>query len=255
MVYTFTVAKHMKPAGMKAAQEWILSKCDKVIGKDTAIQSATGKKASISNESWPGATCKAILQEHDGLLNAAWGTLNRIGCEDHIAGLAAWRAFVKWNTEVGAGCDDEQSSRDSHGDRLEKLAEEFRVVALDLVIPAERFTYYLHSMNCHMGDLARRHGSLVRLSSQGLEAMHQSVKFTANSRCNRQPGKMASTMIIRLSLKAAACGNPALRHHNEGGRLKRPGGHVSKAVKERRQDARSRLQDEGEDEDNDLELV
>jgi hypothetical protein len=246
-LYFWTVAKHLNAKGLGVVQQWFNERSGKVIGTGTAVQSATGQMATLNCASWPGATCAAVLELHEGLLDQAWKFLGMTGCDAHVKCAAAWAAFMKWNYEVGDGCDDDQPAKDAHADRLAELGEEVRKRFLDEVVPANRFTPYMHSIAHHLAPLAREYGSLVRLSSQGLEALHQWVKFTTTNRSNRKACDVPQTVVTRVTVGSAVLSKcPSLRQ-KAGGKRKRvsiTGGHRSKADTERRAETRTAFQDE-----------
>ena len=60
-------------------------------------------------------------------------------------------------------------------------------MAADLEVAADsHVTVYMHIMACHMGDLVRQWGGLMKWCSQGAEAMHMMTKFFARKRSARK---------------------------------------------------------------------
>jgi hypothetical protein len=236
-VYKWTVSAIVKKDRLEAVQQWVYKTCRKLIGKNTNVQTATGGTASLSNESWPGDTCMALLDNYEGLLTEAFAK-DDPKLQD---GLNVWEAIVEWNNEIGAGCDndDDQLLKAQHADRLSMLGEQFRVKMLE-VCPENRFTVYMHSIIVHIPTLANKYGSLVKLSSQGLEALHQWIKFTATSRSNRSAHDLAKTI---LTANTARNSTVVLGGNGRRGGTKRKRQHSTTKERQAHEDAKQKIKD------------
>jgi hypothetical protein len=67
---------------------------------------------------------------------------------------------------------------------LDNLGAQYFAAYLEVAADSH-VTVYLHNMACHMGDLVRQWGGLMKWCSQGAEAMHHMTKFFAPKRSPR----------------------------------------------------------------------
>eukprot|EP00873_Tetraselmis_striata_P024097 jgi/Tetstr1/444361/TSEL_032252.t1 len=63
-------------------------------------------------------------------------------------------------------------------------------------------TVYIHVSAVHLGQMIRRHGSMGKWCSQGLEALHQWVHFFGRHRCNKQKEHAAKTITQAIHMRA-----------------------------------------------------
>lgn len=167
------------------------------------------------------------------------GEVNR---DIYLDALTVWEMFFLFNDAVTRGCDDnDPASVEAHAQELERLGSEFIAAYLEVAIDTD-VTVYMHIMSCHMGDLVRKWGGLMKWCSQGAEAMHQMTKFFARKRSARK-GNVSGVVMSRLHMLLKYRGKPSRRQH--GRRKGRPvtgTGHVSKAKREGHVQAQASLQ-------------
>ena len=161
------------------------------------------------------------------------------GSNNHLLGCAAWDAFWLFYEELVVNrCDDgDQASIDGHADKLQNLAEIFVDKFIDAAT-AEAVTPYMHTMLADIPRLVREHGSLVKFSSQGVERLHQWVKFITQHRSNKQAKDVAGSVLGGMTRKASRQAHER-KHDQVAGRKRqaanavvKPGGNMSKAARQ-----------------------
>jgi hypothetical protein len=100
--------------------------------------------------------------------------------------LEVWEAFFLFNDAVTRGYDDNDPvAVEARAQELDNLGVVFMGAYLEVASDAH-VTVYMHMMACHMGDLVREWGGLIKCCSQGAEAMHQMTIFLLK---NAQQGR------------------------------------------------------------------
>jgi hypothetical protein len=118
--------------------------------------------------------------------------------------LGVWDAFLEFNEELVKGCDDnDEADVKRHAGELEKLAEVF-VNKFKNVTSSNKVTPYMHCMMVDIPRMVLRHGCLMKYSAQGVERLHQWVKFVTLWRSNKHHDVVGATVIKALTTKGSA---------------------------------------------------
>jgi hypothetical protein len=198
---------------------------------------------NVSAESWPGYTCRLLLDNYDTIL--------KIAIKDRISGemsqgvymeaLALWEAFFLFNDAVTIGCDDtEPVAVEEHAQELDNLGAQFMAAYLEVAADSH-VTVYMHITARHMGNLVRQWGGLMKWCSQGAEAMNQMTKFFARKRSarRRNVSKVVLTRAhMTMKMRAQPSRKQRLRH---SGVHVTCNSHVSKAKREAHEQTQNRL--------------
>ena len=93
--------------------------------------------------------------------------------EIYVVNEDVWDSFWEFQGELVKGCDDEDANDvERNAETLQSLAETF-VNNFSKASSGEKVTPYMHCIMVDVPRLVRRHGSLVKFSSQGVERLHQ----------------------------------------------------------------------------------
>jgi hypothetical protein len=146
--------------------------------------------------------------------------------------LAVWEAFFLFNDAVTRGCDDNDPVVvEVHAQELDNLGALFMAAYLEVATDTYA-NVYMHVMACHMGDLVREWGGLMKWYSQGAEAMHQMTKFFAQKRSARR-GNVSQVVLTRVHMLMKMRAQPSRRKRvRHTGKHITSTGHVSKAKRE-----------------------
>eukprot|EP00873_Tetraselmis_striata_P029502 jgi/Tetstr1/449766/TSEL_036831.t1 len=222
-IFLHTVSENCDKEQLQVVGQYCYDHLKLIISEDIYLQTEKGvKKLNVAAESLPGATCRTLLDNYDTLLQKAiphhkHGQKNE---ELYLEALAVWEAFFLFNDAVTRGCDDsDPAAIEAHAKELEQLGATFMAAFLETATD-ENVTVYMHLMACHMGDLVRQWGGLMKWCSQGAEAMHQMTKFFARKRSARK-GKVSEVVLSILHM--------LLKMHSKPSRRVRPR-HVGKPV-------------------------
>jgi hypothetical protein len=135
--------------------------------------------------------------------------------------LAVWGAFFLFNDVVTRGCDDNDPvAVEAHAQELDNLGDVFMAAYLEVATDTH-VTVYMHIMACHMGDLVREWGGLMKWCSQGADAMHQTTKYFARERSTKR-GNVSQVVLTRVHMLMKMRGQPSRRQ-----RLLHTGKHVT----------------------------
>jgi hypothetical protein len=179
-IFLHTVPENCDEEQFKEVGQWCYENLSMTISDDIYLQTEKGvRKFNGSAESWPGSTCRLLLDNFE--------TVMEIAIKDHGIGeinegvyaeaLAVWDAFFLFNDTVTRGCNDnDHVAVEAHAQELDNLGATYLEVATDTHV-----TVYMHIMACHMGDLVREWDGLMKWCSQGAEAMHQMTLFWLGS--------------------------------------------------------------------------
>ena len=85
-----------------------------------------------------------------------------------------------------------------HARELEKLAEVFENKFKN-VTSSNKVTPYMHCMMVDIPRMVLRHGSLMKYSAQGVERLHQWVKFVTLCRSNKHHDVVGAIVIKTLT--------------------------------------------------------
>jgi hypothetical protein len=111
---------------------------------------------------------------------------------------AVWEAFFLFNDVVTRGCDDtEPLGVEAHARELDNLGAHFKAAYLEVAADFH-VNVYMHIMACHMGDLGRQWGGLMKWCSQGAEAMHKMTKFFAR-KCSARRGILSKVVLTQCT--------------------------------------------------------
>ena len=233
VIYRQTIAANVDKEGLEKIAQWIYDKLKVIVSSDVALQTPTGtKKLNMSSETWPGSVCWELLTHHEEILKLAlprWAADQKNLYEKC---LDLWQKFLYFVLLINEGCedDDDSTARDAYGDRLDEWGAKVVKAYLPLaaITKKQSTTIYLHICACHVGDLARKWGSLTKYCSQAVEAAHQWVHFF-NKFGPRNEHTASVALKKGLSRQHVEMHHPAGR----GKAKKREGGtgHMSKAKK------------------------
>jgi hypothetical protein len=200
-------------------------------------------KLNVSAESCPGSTCRLLLDNFE--------TIVQIAIKDHCDGeinegvyaeaLAVWEAFLLFYDVVTRGCDDnDHVAVEGHAQELDNIGVVF-LAAYSEVTTDTHVNVCMHIMACHMGDLVREWGGLMKWCSQAAEAMHQMTNFFARKRSARR-GNVSQVVLTRvhmlMKMRAQTSRRQRVRHT---GKHVTCTGHVSKAKREVHEHAQNKL--------------
>ena len=234
VIYRQTVSANLDKKGLEKVAQWVYEQCKVIISSDVALQTPTGyKKLNMSSETWPGSVCWQLLDHHVEILQMTFPRWETDQATLYHKCLKLWQTFLHFVTLIGAGCEDDEDrdSREEYGKLLDDWGDRVVQAYLPLASTTKKqsTTVYLHICGCHVGDLARKWGSLTKWCSQGVEAAHQWVQFFTKHRSprNDHTAKVALTKVV--TKQAMEMQHPAGR----GKGRKREGGtgHMNKAKK------------------------
>ena len=236
-IYRATVTQHIDKTQCEDLSQWIFDTHGVIVSGSTAVQSATGKEGAIGNECWHGRVCDKILEIYEEIIDM----VHEKGSKNHLANGTVWDAFWLFYEElvVNKCNDDDRDDINRHADKLQELAEDF-VDKFIAVATGVKVTPYMHTMLADIPRLVREHGSLVKFSSQGVERLHQLVKFITQHRSNRQNKDVAGTVVKGLTLKSSQW-----QDQRKGKRhaINPVGGHMSKAARTSKEEKTAKRQD------------
>jgi hypothetical protein len=113
--------------------------------------------------------------------------------------LAVWEAFFLFNDVVTRGCDDNDPVPvEAHAQELDNPGALFMAAYLEVATDTHVIVY-MHIMACHMGDLVREWGGLMKWCNQGAEAMHEMTNFFARKRSARR-GNVSQIVLTRVHM-------------------------------------------------------
>jgi hypothetical protein len=142
------------------------------------------KKLNVTAEGLPGSTCRLLLDNYDTILKIAIkdhgnGEMNE---DVYTEALAVWEAISLFNDDVTRGCDDiKPVAVEAHAQELDNPGA-YSMAAYLKVAADSHVTAYMHIMACHIGNLVRQWGGLMKWCGQEAEAMHKGTKFFAQKR-------------------------------------------------------------------------
>ena len=205
-----TVQANCDPGALSVVAQWCSDDLDIIISDTVALQTSTGeKKLSVSAETWPGETCRKLLDNYETVLKLAIPTWETTHALEYGKCYTTWSCFFYVVTLIGEGCAQDAAARAQHGTDLDAAGAQFLSSYIDVASVEALKSPYLHLAACHLGDLARQWGSLSRWSSQPAEAIHQWVKFNAKHRSNRKG--WVKTTAVSVAVKHKFANEPARR--------------------------------------------
>ena len=236
-IYRATVSAHVDSAECESISQWIFDVHRIIVSSKTAVQSATGKEATVGTECWHGAVCEKMLQIYPDVLDQ----VHSQNAENKKHMVAAWDAFLEWLDELHKGCDDDDKDDvERHAVKLKDLAEIF-VNRFKKVASEEQVTPYMHCMMIDIPDQVRRHGGLLKYSAQGVERLHQWVKFIVMYRSNKHHDTIGKQVMQGLTVKGADKEMPA-RRQGQKRKEAQHGGHMSKKARQEMDHTKEGLQ-------------
>ena len=138
----------------------------------------------------------------------------------------AWDSFFTFNEKLVSGCNDNDPENiKRHSEELRQLAEDF-VNKFKKTASSQKVPPYMHMMACDIPRMVLLHGSLTKYSSQGVERLHQWVKFITAYRSDRQHKNVATTVIRGITSKGSVETDMPGRR-KRGRREALEGGHMS----------------------------
>ena len=232
IIFRQTLSANCTKETMAKVAQWIYDQCDIIISDDVALQTDTGtKKLKMSAQSWPGKTCRKLLDNFDNILKEAipkWASTQKAVYKRCYN---VWHKFYFLTGLVSDGCGPDPESREAHAQALDNAGAEYLVAFIAVASREACNSPYLHSAACHLGDMVRKWGPLIPLCSQACESIHQWVKFLAKNRSNRK--KWVQTVAKSMALKQHVHQDYGPSRRIQGSKRKRSGaGHVSKAEAE-----------------------
>lgn len=81
--------------------------------------------------------------------------------------------------------------------QLRELAEDF--IEAFRVFAGPKGTVYMHWMLCHVEEVVREYGSLLKFSCQGMEAMHGLLKYVTHFHTSRSAKHTCGTAMVRIN--------------------------------------------------------
>jgi hypothetical protein len=179
-IFLHTAQENCDEEQLKEVGQWCYENLSLIISDDIYLQTEKGvKKLNGFADSWPGSTCRLLLDNFEtiteiAIKNHGNGEINEGVCAE---ALAVWEAFFLFNDAVTKGYDDNDPvAVDAHAQELDNLGVVFMAAYLEEATDT-LVTVYMHIMACHMGDLVREWGGLMKWCSQGAEGMHQMTIF------------------------------------------------------------------------------
>ena len=232
IIFRQTLSANCTKETMAKVAQWMYDHCDIIISDEVALQTDTGtKKLKMSAESWPGKTCRKLLDNFDYILKEAMPLWASSQQTLYTRCYNVWHKFYFLTGLVSDGCGPDPDSREAHAQALDKAGAEYLVAFIAVASREACKSPYLHSAACHLGDIVRKWGPLIPLCSQACESIHQWVKFFAKNRSNRKKWvvTVAKTMAVKQQVHQE-CG-PGRRSQGTK-RQRRGAGHLSKAEAE-----------------------
>eukprot|EP00873_Tetraselmis_striata_P042667 jgi/Tetstr1/462931/TSEL_007879.t1 len=202
-IFKFTVSKYCDAAKQLELVKWVEEHLKVKLSSSKAGQSATSKaKIDLSAESWPGETCQVLMDNYVAILQKAiplWRSRHK---QLYINAKKVWDLFFELYYLVTHGCDDkDEAAVQQHATEVEEVGNKMLTAFLQ-VANQQDVTVYIHVSAVHLGQMIRRHGSLGKWCSQGLEALHQWVHFFGRHRCNKQKEHAAKTITQAIHMRA-----------------------------------------------------
>jgi hypothetical protein len=161
----------------------------------------------------------------------------------YVEAMAVWESLFLFNNAVTRGCDDNDHVAvvEAHAHELDNLGAMF--LATYLAVAADsRVTVYMHTMTCHMGDLEREWGGLMKWCSQKAEAMHQMTQVFARKRSARR-GDVSKIVLTRLPMAVKMRAQPSRKQQVQyTGKQVTCNGHDSKAKKKVHEQTQNKLE-------------
>ena len=242
-LYRATVSAHVDSSECRSIAQWIYDLHGVTVSSSTNVQSATGNESTIGTECWPGPVCDKLMEIYPEILLQAHPRTS----ENLQLAKDAWDAFFLFQEELVDGCnDDDPNEVAEHSRVLKELAEDF-VKKYIRVSANKKVTPYMHIMMVDIPRMVLLHGSLVKYSSQGVERLHQYVKFITMYRSNRKHKDVSGKVAKDLALKTMTLADrPARRKGKkrtaEGGIVQR-GGKMSTAARQQREERKTAIMD------------
>ena len=246
-IYRVTVSAHIDSTECQSLAQWIFHTHRVVVASNTAVQSATGKEGNVGNECWPGNVCNKLLDIYPEVLVQ----VHQRDSEIYTVNEDVWDSFWEFQAELVKGCDDNDADDvERHAATLQSLAETF-VNNFIKASSSEKVTPYMHCIMVDVPRLVRRHGSLVKYSSQGVQRLHQWVKFVTQHRCNKRYEDTAKTCISYLTRKGSVNNTQEAHRTSEQARgrkrrvenqFTKPGGNLSKKQRDQKEEAIERTE-------------
>jgi hypothetical protein len=145
---------------------------------------------------------------------------------------AFWEAFLLFNDVVTRGCDDnDHVAVEAHAPELENLGAVFLFAYLEVATDSH-VIIYMHIMACHMSDIVREWGGLMKWCSQGAEARHQIIIVLLGT-AQQGGGGVSQVMLTRVHKLMKMRAQPSCRQRvRHTGKHVTGTGHVSKAKRE-----------------------
>ena len=230
MIYRQTIAANCNKKAMERVAGWCLAELDLLISSDAALQTDTGvKHLSMSAESWPGSTCRQLLDHFPELLKIAIPEWEGSQAAIYSRCYAVWENFFYLASLISDGCDF--ASRNIHAQELDAAGATFLHSYVAVATNEACRSPYLHMVACHLGHVVRMWGSLVQWSSQGCESIHQWIKFFAKQRSNRRQWIKTTSINVAARQHIEMTAGPARREQGPG-RKRKTVGHMSKGKEE-----------------------
>eukprot|EP00873_Tetraselmis_striata_P010269 jgi/Tetstr1/430533/TSEL_020331.t1 len=197
-IFKFTVSKDCDAAKLEQLVLWIEKQLKVELTNNKPGQSKTcTRKIDLSAKSWPGDTCQRLLDNFVDILRRPIPLRHGRDMWSYQDALKVWTVFFCLNYIVTHGCDDKDDPADvlAHAVEVEARGNEF-LTALLQVASQKDVPVYIHAIAVHLRQMIRRHGSLEKWCSQGLEALHQWAYFFGCHRSNNR-GQLAATLITK----------------------------------------------------------
>ena len=235
-IFRQTVQQNTGKEQLQAVAQWCYENLDVVISDKVYLQTTTGmKQLSVSAESWPGKTCRRLMDSYRDVLKIALPNYDTTDQPLYGVCCRAWSCFYYLTALVTDGCSDDLAARQEYGASLDTAGAEFLDSYIAVSSAEAVRSPYLHITACHLGDIARRWGSLARWSSQPVEALHQWIHFFSRHRSNRR--QWVTSTAKNVMVKQSFAHLPARRQQVADKRRDAAGSLGHAPVKERREHA------------------
>lgn len=229
ILFRQTISANCNKQALEKVAQWVYDNCDVIISSDVALQTDTGtKKLSMSSETWPGHTCRVMMDHFEEMLQLAIPKWTGIQQGLYNKCIDAWETFYHLSDTITRGCGSSADAWQQYADTLDSIGAEYLTALLKVTSRQAIRSPYIHLIACHLGDIVKRWGPLTPLNSQAVESIHQWIKFFATSRSNRRCWQKTTAIKTVARQHAEQEFGPARRSMKK--RARRAIGHASKEV-------------------------